>query len=118
MPRPKAHGPEHSPSSKTLRHYNSVLMPASLAEVENGIGLSIRGSAGPYTVVASNFAPGTTGADVQSAMEPIGGELQSCRIVANSPTVIAEMVFTAKSGAENVISTFNNQKVSSVSSSL
>lgn len=59
----------------------------------------------------SNFAPGTTAADIESAMEPIGGELQSCRIVTSTPTVIAEMVFTEKAGAENVIATFNNQKV-------
>lgn len=73
--------------------------------------MTIRGLAGPYVVVGSNFAPGTTAADIQSAMEPIGGEVQSCRIVASSPTVIAEMIFTDKGGAENVIATFNNQKV-------
>lgn len=71
----------------------------------------IRGLAGPYVVVGSNFAPGTTAADIQSAMEPVGGEVQSCKIVASSPTVIAEMTFTDKGGAENVIATFNNQKV-------
>lgn len=62
-------------------------------------------------VHGSNFAPGTTAADIESAMEPIGGELQSCRIVTSTPTVIAEMVFTEKAGADNVIATFNNQKV-------
>ena len=61
--------------------------------------------------MASNFAPGTTRADIQSAMEPVGGEMQSCRIVTSSPTVIAEMVFTSKTGADNVVATFNNQKV-------
>lgn len=76
-----------------------------------GNGYSIRGLAGPYVVHGSNFAPGTTAADIESAMEPIGGELQSCRIVTSTPTVIAEMVFTDKAGAENVIATFNNQKV-------
>ena len=76
-----------------------------------GNGYSIRGLAGPYVVHGSNFAPGTTAADIESAMEPIGGEIQSCKIVASTPTVIAEMVFTDKAGAENVIATFNNQKV-------
>ncbi|MCJ1243278.1 hypothetical protein MMC30_000475 [Trapelia coarctata] len=75
-----------------------------------GNGMTIRGLAGPYVVIASNFAPGTTGADIESAMIPIGGEMLSCKILTASPTVIAEMVFTEKVGAENVISTFNNQK--------
>ncbi|MCJ1281300.1 hypothetical protein MMC26_000618 [Xylographa opegraphella] len=73
-------------------------------------GITIRGLAGPYTVQASNFAPGTTAADIESAMVPIGGEMQSCRIIKPAPTVIAEMVFLDKAGADNVISTFNNQK--------
>ena len=76
-----------------------------------GIGMSIRGLAGPYVVVGSNFAPGTTSADIESAMLPLGGNMQSCRIMTSSPTVIAEMVFLDKGGAENVIATFNNQKV-------
>jgi hypothetical protein len=74
--------------------------------------MTIRGLAGPYTVIGSNFAPGTTSADIESAMTPLGGEMQSCQILTSSPTVIAEMVFTDKGGAENVIATFNNQKVS------
>ncbi|MCJ1383403.1 hypothetical protein MMC17_006517 [Xylographa soralifera] len=73
-------------------------------------GMTIRGLAGPYTVQASNFAPGTTAADIESAMIPIGGEMQSCRIIKSAPTVIAEMVFLDKAGADNVIATFNNQK--------
>jgi len=72
--------------------------------------MSIRGLAGPYVIMGNNFAPGTTAADIQSAMEPVGGEMQSCRIVSASPTVIAEMTFTDKNGAENVVATFNNQK--------
>ena len=73
--------------------------------------MTIRGLAGPYVVMASNFAPGTTSADIESAMVPLGGEMQSCRIISAAPTVVAEMVFTDKGGAENVIATFNNQKV-------
>lgn len=76
-----------------------------------GEEISIRGSAGPYVVVASNFAPGTTAADIESAMIPSGGDMQSCRILTSSPTVIAEMVFNEKHNADNVISTFNNKKV-------
>ena len=76
-----------------------------------GEGLSIRGLAGPYVVIGQNFAPGTTAADIESAMEPSGGAMQSCRIMSSSPTVMAEMVFAEKHNAETVISMFNNKKV-------
>lgn len=76
-----------------------------------GPEISIRGIAGPYVVVASNFAPGTTAADIESAMVPSGGELQSCRIITAAPTVMAEMIFGEKRNAETVIDTFNNKKV-------
>lgn len=69
------------------------------------------GSGGPYCVVASNFAPGTTAADIEAVMAPIGGEMVSCKLAAAKPTVIAEMLFTEKTGAENVISMFNGKKV-------
>ena len=62
-------------------------------------------------VIGSNFAPGTTAADIESAMIPSGGEMQSCRIISSAPTVMAEMVFAEKHNAESVISTFNNKKV-------
>ena len=73
--------------------------------------ITIRGAAGPYVVIASNFAPGTTAADIESAMVPNSGEIQSCRIITATPTVMAEMVFIEKQVAENVIDTFNNKKV-------
>lgn len=76
-----------------------------------GGGLSIRGLAGPYVVMASNFAPGTTAADIESAMVSSVGEMQSCRIITSTPTVMAEMAFAEKQSADNVIATFNNQKV-------
>ncbi|KAL8861491.1 MAG: hypothetical protein Q9178_002015, partial [Gyalolechia marmorata] len=72
--------------------------------------ITIRGLAGPYTVVGSNFAPGTTAADIEAAMLPIGGQMQDCRIVTKVPNVVAEMVFAEKSQADNVIATFNNKK--------
>lgn len=79
----------------------------------NGIGaeLSIRGTAGPYIVIGSNFAPGTTAADIESAMLPVGGDMQSCRIMTAAPTVMAEMIFSDKENAQRVIDTFNNKKV-------
>jgi hypothetical protein len=68
--------------------------------------------AGPYIVMAKNFALGTTADDIESAMTPIGGVCLSCRIVTETPNVIAEIIFESKEGADNVISTFNNQNVS------
>lgn len=78
---------------------------------DNGAEISIRGLAGPYTVVGSNFAPGTTAADIEAAMLPIGGQMQDCRVVTKVPNVVAEMVFSEKAQADNVIATFNNKKV-------
>lgn len=81
--------------------------PPTHPKVQN---ISIRGLAGPAVVIGSNFAPGTTAADIQSAMEPVGGQIQSCRVITARPTVIAEVVFNDRAGAEAVIETFNNQK--------
>jgi hypothetical protein len=75
-------------------------------------GISIKGAAGPAIVVASNFAPGTTAADIEAVMVPVGGEVQYCKLVSANPTVIAEMAFLDRAGAENVISMFNGKRVS------
>ncbi|KAK8048342.1 hypothetical protein PG994_010072 [Apiospora phragmitis] len=72
-------------------------------------GLTIRGLAGPYAVMAQNFAPGTTAADIESAMTPVGGLVQSCKIIKTHPIVTAEIVFESREGAEQAIATFNNQ---------
>ena len=77
-------------------------------------GLSIRGLAGPYVVMAKNFAYGTTAADIESAMTSVGGIVLSCRLIAQRPSVIAEIVFESKEGADNVVETFNNQNVSCI----
>ncbi|KAI9867076.1 MAG: hypothetical protein M1813_000474 [Trichoglossum hirsutum] len=72
-------------------------------------GISIRGSAGPYAVLASNFAPGTTAADIRSALEQHVTDIISCIVLSAAPTVIAEIVFQQRNSAETVIATFNNQ---------
>jgi len=36
----------------------------------------------------------------------------SCRLITERPTVIAEIVFESKDGADAVVDTFNNQNVS------
>lgn len=91
---------------------NNRLYDALQRKDSNGAseGLSIRGLAGPYVVIGSNFAPGTTAADIESAMVPSNIMLQSCRILTSSPTVIAELVFADKQDAESVVATFNNKK--------
>lgn len=83
-------------------------------DTNDSAGFNIRGVAtgqGPYTVVASNFAPGTTSADIEAVVAPHGGEVLSCRVVTAAPTVMAELIFATKEGADNVIATFNNKKV-------
>ncbi|KAK1768453.1 hypothetical protein QBC33DRAFT_377512 [Phialemonium atrogriseum] len=72
-------------------------------------GMVIRGLAGPYVVMAQNFAPGTTAADIENAMTPVAGLISSCRLLKVNPIVIAEIVIESKEGADNVVSTFNNQ---------
>lgn len=74
--------------------------------------ISFRGAAATsQVVVAQNFAPGTTAADIESVMVDVGGEVTECKLVSEEPTVIAEMTFVNKSGAEAVINTFNGKKV-------
>ena len=62
-------------------------------------------------VIGANFAPGTTSADIESVLGGIGEEMLSCKVLTTTPTVTAEMVFTDKSGADNLIATFNNLMV-------
>ncbi|KAL2012812.1 hypothetical protein VTN00DRAFT_337 [Thermoascus crustaceus] len=106
------------PASVNKRRPNEERLAAALqpqngqATVrDNDVGFTIKGAgSGPFVVLGSNFAPGTTAADIQSAFEPVGGEMVSCRITSQYPTVTAEMAFTEKWGAENVVANFNNRK--------
>lgn len=75
------------------------------------MGLTIRGLAGPYTIMAQNFAPGTTAADIESAMTPVGGEMVGCKIIKTNPIIIVEMAFASREGGERVIETFNDKTV-------
>lgn len=80
----------------------------------DGPGFNIRGVAnrGPYTIVASNFAQGTTGSDIEQVMAPHGrGSFISARIITPGPTVMAEIDFETIEGADNVIQIFNGKKV-------
>ncbi len=83
------------------------------ATVRNGGGgINIKGaSATPPVVIGSNFAPGTTAADIQSAIEPVSGKIVSCWITSQKPTVTAEITFAEKSSAEKAVANFHNQRV-------
>ncbi|KAI1909425.1 hypothetical protein LOZ53_003820 [Ophidiomyces ophidiicola] len=73
--------------------------------------MNIRGRAtGPTVVLGSNFAFGTTAEDIQSAFEPVGGQMLRCTLIATYPAVMAEMTFADRRGADNVVTKFNNQK--------
>ncbi|KAI9715189.1 MAG: hypothetical protein M1812_006168, partial [Candelaria pacifica] len=73
-------------------------------------GISIRGSAGPYIVIATNFAPGTSAEDIALSMDPEGTEITSCEIIESDPIVVAELVFPEREAAERIITFFNNQR--------
>ncbi|KAJ5194090.1 hypothetical protein N7491_001426 [Penicillium cf. griseofulvum] len=75
-----------------------------------GMNMTIKGASGPFIVVGRNFAPGTTAADIQSALEPITGPMISCQIVANQPSVVAEFAYAEKTAAELVVANFHNQR--------
>jgi hypothetical protein len=77
--------------------------------------MTIKGASGPFIVVGRNFAPGTTAADIQSALEPITGPMLSCRITASHPSVVAEFAYGEKEAAELVIANFHNQRVITIS---
>jgi hypothetical protein len=44
-------------------------------------------------------------------MAPHAGETLGCRLLTAAPTVMVELQVVTKEGADNVIATFNNQKV-------
>ncbi|MCJ1327583.1 hypothetical protein MMC10_004254 [Thelotrema lepadinum] len=101
-------GPRQSPFALgTTPSFNNNRNGGNAAMMKE---FSIKGAAGPYVVVGSNFAPGTTSADIQSTMEIVAGEMVSCAIITSYPTVMAEMVFQDRTCADKVVTTFNNQK--------
>jgi hypothetical protein len=90
---------------------NVIAEPRSALPGGNRTNLSIKGASGPFIVVGSNFAPGTTAADIQSALEPATGPMLSCRITSSSPSVVAEFAYAEKSAAELVVANYHNQRV-------
>lgn len=100
-------------NKRTQDKFANSLDRIATAPENNVTGFSIKGvaNAGPFTVIASNFAPGTTAADIEAVMTPLGGETLGCKLLSASPTVMVELQFVKREGAENVIATFNNKKV-------
>ncbi|KAG6035193.1 hypothetical protein E4U19_000022 [Claviceps sp. Clav32 group G5] len=105
--RPKHKAKLATALSKADAEQINVVSPS--ARDVDGKGMSIRGLAGLYAVMGQNFAPGTTAADIESAMTPVGGEMFSCKIVKTTPFLLAEMVFSSKEGGERVIEMFHNK---------
>ncbi|CAI7565991.1 unnamed protein product [Penicillium glandicola] len=83
---------------------------AQNSRLSGGSNMTIKGASGPFIVVGRNFAPGTTAADIQSALEPITGPMLSCQIVASQPSVVAEFAYAEKVAAELVVANFHNQR--------
>ena len=69
-----------------------------------------------FSVVASNFVPGTTAADIKSAIlcDSVDSEgrncLLSCRLTCARPSVTAELVFSECRIADHVIRKYHNQR--------
>ncbi|KAI9641350.1 hypothetical protein NHQ30_010152 [Ciborinia camelliae] len=114
-------GPRNNTNTRNNRlanAFNSSASTPNLNSQYNIVGkpkattgsLSIRGLAGPYIIMAENFARGTSVQDIETAMTPVGGSPLSCRLISDFPKVIAEIIFDSKDGADNVIDTFNNQE--------
>lgn len=121
--RVRAPGAQNTRSNRAGRLANAYTRAAAssnnsqqmnIVDPHQGLGFTIKGLAGPFAVLAQNFAPGTTAADIESALTPVGGLISSCRLVKTHPIVIAEIVFESKEGADRVIERFDQQTVSSI----
>jgi hypothetical protein len=105
-------------NTRTFDKFKSVLQKNSAPQVQDEpTGFSIKGVAngGPVTVIASNFASGTTANDIEAVMSPIAqnadSEVVSCRLISSTPTVMVELVVDKREGAQTIIDMFNNKKV-------
>lgn len=110
--RPKPANARNTRESRMLSSHLPASSNSSHAVRESQSDFNIRGRASePCVVIGSNFAPGTTAADIQSALEPVGGTMINCRVISSHPAVTAEMTFADQRGAKSVVSNFDNQTV-------
>ncbi|EPS43248.1 hypothetical protein H072_2742 [Dactylellina haptotyla CBS 200.50] len=79
------------------------------ASKSSGSGITIKGSAGPFAVHGSNFAPGTTASDIRNVLESRNFSVLNCGILSAKPTVIAEILFEKRDDAQRCIEEFNNR---------
>ncbi|KAJ5673752.1 hypothetical protein N7462_009191 [Penicillium macrosclerotiorum] len=117
-PAPATTGPTDSRTKPTNKRRQNAERLLSVLESGHGQahvrkpggGLSIKGASGPFVVIGSNFAPGTTAADIQSALEPVSGPMMSCRVISHHPTVTAEFEYEDKLSAEGAVANFDRQR--------
>lgn len=102
-------------NTRTFEKFRSALADNTARQEPSGFNIKGVATTGPYTVVASNFATGTTAADIEAVMAPIvqegGGDVLNCRVISGNPTVISELLIDRKEGAQNLIDMFNGKKV-------
>ncbi|RAL11700.1 DUF185-domain-containing protein [Aspergillus homomorphus CBS 101889] len=105
-PAPKQRRPDEQ------RLLSALLPDSGQATVRgNKVGMTIKGAgSGPSVVIGSNFAPGTTAADIQEALEPMTGRILSCWVTTQHPAVSAEITFAERQGADSAIANFHNQR--------
>jgi hypothetical protein len=102
-------------NTRTFNKFRSVLQDNAPAPESSGFNIKGVATGGPYTVIASNFASGTTAADIEAVMLPIAAErdgtILSCRLISSNPTVMVELMVDRRDAAQNIIDMFNNKKV-------
>ncbi|KAK6524955.1 hypothetical protein TWF281_011845 [Arthrobotrys megalospora] len=79
------------------------------ASKPNNVGISIKGSAGPFAVHGSNFASGTTASDIRTFLGGYDLPVLNCGILSANPTVIAEILFEKRDAADRCVELFNNR---------
>lgn len=103
-------------NTRTFNKFRSVLQD-NVPVAESSAGFNIKGVAtgGPTTVIASNFAIGTTAADIEAVMMPIAaereGQILSCRLISSKPTVMVEINVDRRDAAQSIVDMFNGKKV-------
>lgn len=110
-PTRKKNQKEHPQQQQRLLSLAQSSRDTKISPKPTNSGLSIKGASGPFVVVGSNFAPGTTAADIQSALESVTGPMLSCRVISHSPAVMAEITYAEKWTAESTVANFDNQRV-------
>ncbi|KAF2280188.1 uncharacterized protein EI97DRAFT_439244 [Westerdykella ornata] len=101
-------------NTRTFNKFRSVLQDNVSGSDSSGFNIKGVATGGPFTVIASNFAIGTTAADIEAVMVPIANErdgtVLSCRLISAKPTVMVELTVDKRDAAQNIVDMFNNKK--------